>query len=78
MSLFVDRVKKKTYFKKEVIWTTSAGKEINIKDMDNDHLCNTVKMLKRGKDAQGRCVKNKRHFLSDLEIELMKRGVIIL
>ena len=30
-----------------IIWTTKDGKGISIKDMDNNHLTNTLKMLLR-------------------------------
>lgn len=30
-----------------IIWTTKDGKNIPIKDMDNNHLANTLKMLLR-------------------------------
>ena len=36
-----------------IIWTTKDGKNISIKDMDNIHLVNTLKMLlKQEKEAE--------------------------
>lgn len=35
-----------------IIWTTKDGKNIPIKDMDNNHLVNTLKMLLIQKEKQ--------------------------
>jgi hypothetical protein len=35
-----------------IIWTTKDGKNISIKDMDNNHLVNALKMLLIQKEKQ--------------------------
>lgn len=35
-----------------IIWTTKNGKNISIKDMDNNHLVNALKMLLIQKEKQ--------------------------
>lgn len=35
-----------------IIWTTKDGKNIPIKDMDNNHLANTLKMLLKQEEEQ--------------------------
>lgn len=43
-----------------IVWETKAGKIIPIKDMTNEHLYNTIKMLKKAKE-----VKDNFEFVSD-------------
>lgn len=40
-----------------IIWTTKDGKNISIKDMDNKHLVNTLKMLLKQKE-KAECFKD--------------------
>lgn len=35
-----------------IIWTTKDGKNIPIKDMDNNHLANTLKMLLKQEEVE--------------------------
>lgn len=35
-----------------IIWTTKDGKNISIKDMDNNHLANTLKMLLKQEEEE--------------------------
>ena len=40
-----------------IIWTTKDGKNIPIKDMDNNHLVNTINMLLRQRE-EAECFKD--------------------
>lgn len=40
-----------------IIWTTKDGKNISIKDMDNNHLVNTLKMLLK-QEEEAECFKD--------------------
>lgn len=40
-----------------IIWTTKDGKNISIKDMDNNHLVNTLKMLLK-QEEETECFKD--------------------
>ena len=40
-----------------IIWTTKDGKNISIKDMDNNHLVNTFNMLLRQRE-EAECFKD--------------------
>jgi hypothetical protein len=40
-----------------IIWTTKDGKNISIKDMDNNHLVNTINMLLRQRE-EAECFKD--------------------
>lgn len=40
-----------------IIWTTKDGKNIPIKDMDNNHLVNTLKMLLK-QEEEAKCFKD--------------------
>jgi hypothetical protein len=57
-------------------WQTHEGRRIPIPEMVNEHLQNSIAMIKRGRDASGRRIRPEYElFLSVLTEEAVRRGL---